>query len=193
MGILHDKGSPFDFPPGTPMGLEERDRFGLPMQGGSFLGEDERQFNERMAATEAFVRDAVEAVIRQVDDHKVAERMFLEEFGYRRPRRKSPGRPPDKEKNAAMLAEWKRQKDLGLSTHHATCAAADELEFAQKGKKKVKGESLERRLRRQREKLAKLAEAARSAEAARLAYEEYLKKLPSVWFEEIGSELKADI
>jgi hypothetical protein len=95
-----------------------------------------------MAATEAFVRDAVEAVIRQVDDHKGAERMFLEEFGYRRPRRKSPGRPPDKEKNAAMLAEWKRQKDLGLSTHHATCAAADELEFAQKGKKKSKASRL---------------------------------------------------
>jgi hypothetical protein len=35
MGILHDKRSPFDFPPGTPMGQEERDRFGLPMQGGA--------------------------------------------------------------------------------------------------------------------------------------------------------------
>ena len=42
------------------------------------------------------------------------------------------GRPPDKEKNAARVAEYKRQKELGLSTHRATCAAADELEFAQK-------------------------------------------------------------
>jgi hypothetical protein len=167
-----------------PPGEQPRDRFGLPIHW-TFTDGD---FDERVSATEALVRDSIESVIRQVGDHETAKRMFLEEFGYRRPRRKSPGRPPDKEKNAAMLAEWKRQKDLGLTTHHATCAAADELEFAQKGKKKVKGESLERRLRRQREKLAKLAEAARSAEAARLAYEEYLKKLSPLLIDEIRSE-----
>jgi hypothetical protein len=140
-----------------------------------------------MAATKAFARDAVEAVIRQVDDPKMAEHMFLEEFVQRRPRRKSPGRPPDKKKNAALLAEYKRHEELGLSTHCATIAAADELES-----KKVKGESLERRLRRQREKLTKAAakhEAAqRACEEARLDYVNHLKRLTPLLIDEIGSE-----
>ena len=58
MGFLHDKRSPFDFPPGTPIGQqerEERDQFGLPIRLELPL-RDERQFNERMAATKAFAR-----------------------------------------------------------------------------------------------------------------------------------------
>jgi hypothetical protein len=118
MGILFGSRSQFDFPPGAPVGREEeRDQFGLPMLGGSILGEDERQFNERMAATEAVAGAVVEAVIRQAADYKMAERIILEQLRLRRPRRKSPGRPPNKEKNAARFAEYERQKERGRSTH----------------------------------------------------------------------------
>jgi hypothetical protein len=170
-----------------PVKNEERDRFGLPRHW-TFL-DDDQQFNERMAATEVFVRDAVEALIHQVLDHKTAKRILLEELDRHRPLRKSPGRPPDKKKNAALVDEFERQRKLGLSIHDATCAAADELELAQKGKKKVKGEAFERRIRRQRKKLA---ETAQRDETAQRASEEALKKFSPLLIEEILSEPKAD-
>jgi hypothetical protein len=74
MGFLHDKRSPFDFPPGVPpgqRGREERDQFGL-LINWSFLCGTIHEFNERMAATEAFAKDAADAV-RSDDPTYVAQ------------------------------------------------------------------------------------------------------------------------
>lgn len=123
MGILHDKKSRFDFPPGTPMGQqerEERDQFGL-LINWSFLCETMQAFNERMAATEAFARDAADAVMRQVG-RKGARALFLKAL-----RTPPPGRTPKKEANERQLAAYYRQITFGLSPDRAARAAAEEL------------------------------------------------------------------
>jgi hypothetical protein len=98
---------------------EERDRFGLPLIW-SFI-DDDQQFNERIAATKAFVAEAVEAVIRQVG-RKGARALFLKAL-----RTPPPGRTPKKEANERQLAAYYRQIALGLPPDRAARAAAEEL------------------------------------------------------------------
>jgi hypothetical protein len=156
---------------------EERDRFGLPMHW-SFI-EDEQQFSERMAATKAFVSDAVEAVIRQVG-RKAARQMFLKAL-----RPTPPGRQPDEKENALLLATYDRQIALRVLPRHAARAAADEMAT------------------RPNDDVASIAKHIRTlvkdrTEVARRAEQEaaWLKKLsPLLLFEEGegGSESEADI
>jgi hypothetical protein len=123
MGILHDRKSRFDFPPGTPMGQQEsdqRDQFGL-LINWSFLCETEQEFNERMAATEAFTRLAANAVTRQVG-RKGARALFLKAL-----RPPPPGRKPDEQANARLLEAYDRQIALGVPPRRAALPAAKEI------------------------------------------------------------------
>jgi hypothetical protein len=190
---------------------DAKDKFGLPRRG-TFFDED---FDERMAATEAFVKDAVEAVLRQVVDRKTAERMFREELD-RQTGKPRQGRPPDRDENDYLLAEVERQKARDMSKTKAVRAVA---EMAATPKQKAAGRvgTIERqtwRLIAKHKEAAKLAEeAAKRAEEARRAwaalitlrtaagdisrcadYEsalaEYSKKLMPTFFDEIGIESK---
>jgi hypothetical protein len=189
---------------------DARDRFGLPRRWTFYDGD----FDERMAATEAFVKDAVEAVLRQVD-RETAERMFREELD-RQTAKPRQGRRPDQEVNDDLLAQVERKVAQGESLTAAIKAVSAEVRA--QGEKAL---SIERRIWRQIEKqdeATKLAEeAAKRAEEARRAwaalitfrtaagdisrcadYEsalaEYRKKLVPSFFDEIGNESKpADI
>lgn len=177
MGFLHDKRSPFDFPPGMPAGQqarEECDRFGLPMHW-SFLGDDERQFGERMAATDALVRDAAEAVIRQVG-RKRARQLFLKAL-----RPPPPGPEPDEEENTALLAAHDRQIALGVPPDRAARFAAEEMKTGEEDVESIASQI--RRLVRKRAKAAGRAQ----AEA------DWLRKLSPSLLEESASDPEADI
>jgi hypothetical protein len=100
--------------------LEERDRFGLPTRS-SFLSEDDRQFSERMAATNILVREAAEAVMRQVG-RKEAKRLFAVALGA--PRK---GKQSDAKWNEALLAAYDRAIARGVPTTRVARAAAEEM------------------------------------------------------------------
>jgi hypothetical protein len=125
MGFLHDKRSPFDFPPGVPPGQQgrgERDQFGL-LINSSFLCETMQEFNERMAATETFARDAADAVMRQVG-RKGARALFLKAL-----RPPPPGRQPDEKANARLLEAHDRQITFGVPARRAARAAAKQIDI----------------------------------------------------------------
>jgi hypothetical protein len=99
---------------------EERDRFGLPMHW-SFLAEDERQFDARVAATNILARDGVEAVMRQVG-RKEAKRLFA--AALRAPRK---GKQRDAKWNEALVAAYDQSIAHGVPSTRAARDAAERM------------------------------------------------------------------
>jgi hypothetical protein len=143
---------------------DARHKFGLPRHW-TFLDED---FDERMAATEAFIKDAVEAVLCQVVDRKAAERMFREELD-RQTATPQQGRPPEQEVNDELLKQVAHWMESGISKTSAVRTVAAEWATPEENP-----ESVETRIWRglnRHKKAAELGEeAAKRAEEARRAW-----------------------
>ncbi len=118
MSLFLGKRLAIDLPP-PPIDPKETDRFGLPLWFTLLERVDAREV--RIEKTHALVRDATEAVIRQIGRTE-ARRIFLRAL--RAPRK---GKQPDAKENELLLAAYDRAIARGVPERHAARVAAAEM------------------------------------------------------------------
>jgi hypothetical protein len=97
----------------------EKDRFGLPLWFSLLVSDETRK--ARMAATHAFVQEAVDAVMHQVG-RKQARRLFSEALN-----EPPKGRQSDKQENEALLAAYDQEVESGTPRRNAASVAARKM------------------------------------------------------------------
>jgi hypothetical protein len=109
----------FPTPPLEPRTDEREDRFGLPLYFMFLEGDEKRR--DRIARTKALIKDAAEAVIRQVG-RREARRLFLGALAT-----PPKGKQPNAEENALLLAAYDRIVTRGVPIRRAARVAAGEM------------------------------------------------------------------